>query len=94
MFLGFLQQYVTAFYPLNVNTVCNNFSYSSSYFAVVSGSYNVFACDYSQTMIGTAKAIAETNGCKDYVTFIGKLSNDLVIPEDVPRKYVFIIKFI
>ncbi|XP_075212971.1 protein arginine N-methyltransferase 9-like [Lycorma delicatula] len=62
-----------------------------SYFAVVSGASNVIGCDYSHTMIRTARAIAEANGCKDYVTFIYKHSSDLLIPYDVPRKVSLVV---
>lgn len=65
-----------------------------SLFAVEAGAGRVFACDCSSTMIQIASDVLHANGVADKVTLINKLSTDIIIPLDVPSRWLFSTNYI
>jgi len=65
-----------------------------SLFAVEAGAGRVFACDCSSTMIQIASDVLHANGVADKVTLINKLSTDIIIPLDMPSRWLFSTNYI
>lgn len=65
-----------------------------SLFAVEAGAERVFACDCSSSMIQIASDVLHANGVTDKVTLINKLSTDIIIPVDMPSRWLFSTNYI
>lgn len=57
-----------------------------SLFAHQAGALNIHGCDYSQTMIKIALQVLHKNGLVGRIKLTNKLSNNLIIPRDLPER--------
>ncbi|XP_067009935.2 protein arginine N-methyltransferase 9 isoform X2 [Anabrus simplex] len=62
-----------------------------SLFAVEGGAKYVYACDNSPTMINIANEVMEANDASMRVRLLNKLSNDLIIPLDIPHRVSLVV---
>ena len=80
-FSGRLLQYgwvITCSFPV----VC------CSMFAVGAGAQSVVACETSRTMYELAEDVLSANQMADRIRLVNKASTDLIIPDDLPKKFV------
>lgn len=57
-------------------------------FAVQSGARFVHACEMSKTMYEMSHDVLAANQMQDQVCLLHKKSTELIIPDDLPRRYV------
>lgn len=62
-----------------------------SIYAKIEGADKIYACDYSETMVELANRVLSSNHMQQDITLIPKLSNDIIIPEDMPNRWLFLI---
>jgi tRNA/tmRNA/rRNA uracil-C5-methylase (TrmA/RlmC/RlmD family) len=59
-----------------------------SLFAVDAGASQVHACECSSTMVHIAQQVIEANQVTDKINLIPKMSTDLLVPQDLPNRYI------
>ncbi len=62
-----------------------------SMMAVRAGAKKVYACEVSELMYSAAQKVFEKNGHQNQITCINKVSTDLVVGKDLPRKVDIVV---
>ena len=57
-------------------------------FAVKAGAKSVYACEMSKAMHDVSCDVLAANQMRDNIRLFHKMSSDLKIPEDLPKRYV------